>query len=127
MSRMEITGPAIVACGAAAISSLSSRQVEDRCESYIGEDYQERGFHHRRCGRPANRVWPSTDTETFQTPDLHDDRGEGQALHQADHHIAQYDGVHNVAEVSAKSHMRAELHKDPAGQNSAGVANDCQA
>jgi hypothetical protein len=42
---------------------------------------------------------------------MHDDRGEGQALHQARQNIPQHHGVHNGPDVNAKGHIRDESHK----------------
>src|SRR5580658_759380 len=120
-----MTGPVPACVDASAIASLSSGQVEDGCESHVSEDYQERGLHHCRCSRSPNGVWASMDTETFKTPDVHDDRRERQALHQARQDIAQHHGVDSILEVNAKSHIRAKAHEEPARQNSAGAADDC--
>src|SRR6202049_1937915 len=104
--------------------SLPSRQVEERSEPNVSKDYQKRVLHNRSGGRPANRIRASAHAEAFQTPDMHDDRCEGQAFDQACDDVTENNRVHDVSQVNSQTHLRAETHEEASSENSASTAND---
>src|ERR1700730_9263021 len=107
--------------------SLPSRQVEECSEPNVSKDYQKRGLHNRSGGRPANRIRASAHAEAFQTSDMHDDCCEGQAFGQAYDDVTENNRVHDVSQVNAKRHLRAETHEEAPSENSGSTANDRQA
>jgi hypothetical protein len=106
---------------------VASQQIENSRESDVGQDHQERGFHHSRGGGAADSIGAAAHTKTFQTAHLHDDGGEGQAFEQSGHDISQHDRVGHVMQIHAKSHLRADPHEKAAGKDPAIVAQNRQA
>src|ERR1700752_4539524 len=106
---------------------LRSEEVEDGCESDVGKNHEERGFYDCcRCGT-ADIVRSTSHMKSLETADLYDYGGECEAFQQARHDIAQYDCIGDIPQVQTERHLGTEAHKQAAGENSTGVAQNSQA